>query len=114
MQPQIPLLVQDIIDFYRRRLWLQKLHKEYVRRVCVGYSQLSFCVRYNKLPYTYHRFNQFRTVCRMRTSPVNKKVSVKSFTNYDYAELPLPPKYRYSSGLDHPSAYKKLIQPTQP
>ena len=110
---QVPLLVQNILNFYRWRVRVQNLNNEYNRRVQVIGNNLVYDTE--KCPYYKHRNNQ--VICCLErgfyhdrkkriyrfTEPTNRKPNYPHNRKYYRKPVPktsffLPRKYHYSSG----------------
>ena len=97
----LPLLIQTTLNFYRWRVRVQTLNKEYKRRVqIIG----KYLVYDSKMPYYKYRNNQV-ICCLERGFHYNRKKCIYRFTEptnrykpVPKTAFPLPRKYHYSSG----------------
>ena len=91
----LPQLIQETLDFYRWRIQAKRLHDGYRRRVTAG----------TKNVYWYNLRGGDWKICRI-VSTALYVTSIRRFVNKRSLIGPLPPRYYYSSGLNHPTAYK--------
>jgi len=109
---KLPKLIQEIIDYYLYHVpWkamMIKVNKEYYDRCCLhllssGRTWLRIFTNGKKVP------KIILGICCVNGQYIrDPRMDIRSFLNEFYV-LPcikLPTKYYYSSGLNHPFAYK--------
>ena len=100
---QIPLLVQEKVDFYRWQNKVKMVNQEYLVKIGIMGEETDIVL---------YRINDILgagigLVCHIDIyrSNIDKKI-VRNFINPTGKGYILPTKYKFSSGLDHKGGYK--------
>jgi hypothetical protein len=108
---QLPLLVDNLINWYIWKAKIKECNQEYHKIVTYSYlygrdSRINFYpIDKNLLPY-HHEF-QYRIYSSNRISFMAK--FIRNFTSYlERIVAILPERYLYSSGMSDPFGYRKL------
>jgi hypothetical protein len=117
---QLPCLIREILDYYRytipQRERMKRLKEEYNKTVIRDkYCDRVLVWKRSNLTISDHSANENRN--GYYSSYRNAVFSFRKRSDHDlFGQMEtskLPPKYRYSSGLNHPNGYKfKRLFPT--
>ena len=109
---QLPHLINEILDYYRYLVpWRAKMknivNEEYRQTCLTSYSVFDTDMVYLQ----WYKWNTqlqtitLHTICNI-VQPRYYILGISNFVKGKYNCVPLPRLYHYSSGLNHPSAYK--------
>lgn len=91
----MPLLIQNLLDFYRWLIWIQKLHKEYQMEVYIHDDYLAW--RY---------YDGFMFICWVSGKGCyHRKTQVGTYTKGFISVDFVPKRYHFSSGMRDKSGY---------
>ena len=97
----MPQLIQDTIDFYRKWIAVKEMNRDYFENVRLVTNEYG---KYLDL------FGYYDVIWRRTNIHIIRGhifVSIRSFTKGICFPINHPQKYQYSSGMNHPTAYKK-------
>ena len=104
----LPLLIQNILDFYRWREGIQSLNKEYRKHVSEeGYGDGLYWKRKisGNWVMIYDTQRRYRDKVDSFTNPMSwARIITTKFVD-------IPKRYIYSSGMRHPGGYKQIYPP---
>ena len=95
---QLPLLIQNTIDFYRWRIWIQKLHEEYQMKVYIGSSHDCQILMWDYC-------DGYIFICYIFESRSYRKSQIQNYTTGGTIIDFVPKKYHFSSGMRDKSGY---------